>query len=191
MHTRQIVRMDFGKEEHEQEVNGISGSSPRYWWSRRKRVFLVSIQILRSAGRVLFFEDNAQYRRKSTLFPVTVDARARETSLLESNVIFFFPRVGRNSNKNKRRRNSKTGRNIRNALEKRAGEFYICILATPWAKARDPVASAKQTISTRVIVKKLWSMRRPRKNSRHCDPSLKFWSVAVRSWDEKDSRADT
>lgn len=140
-----------------------------------------------TAARVSLFEDNATIQTNvHVLHSFRLRLMHTRAKNLSRNRTNFLSLESWNSNEKKRRRNSKTGRNIPNALEKRAGEFYICVLATPWAKTRDSCCETNRIELS--LVKKLWSMPRVRKN---CDLSLKFSSVAVRSWDKKDSRADT
>lgn len=140
-----------------------------------------------TAARVPLFEDNATIQTNvHVLHSFRLRLMHTRAKNLSRNRTNFLSLESWNSNEKKRRRNSKTGRNIPNALEKRAGEFYICVLATPWAKTRDSCCETNRIELS--LVKKLWSMPRVRKN---CDLSLKFSSVAVRSWDKKDSRADT
>lgn len=96
-------------------------------------------------------------------------------------MIFFFTEVGSwNSNENKRRQNSKTGRNIPNALGKtRGGILCLRVLATTWTKARD----LRETNSTRVVAREKIIDRCDCGKTHDID--LKFSSVAVRSWGKK------
>lgn len=112
-----------------------------------------------TAARVPLFEDNATIQTNvHVLHSFRLRLMHTRAKNLSRNRTNFLSLESWNSNEKKRRRNSKTGRNIPNALEKRAGEFYICVLATPWAKTRDSCCETNRIELS--LVKKLWSMPR-------------------------------